>query len=965
MYQRLPRLFAGLLLLMSVLPAFAQFQRYYPSGIAYDGIQTSDGGYAIFGESNYFGLGRTFYLVRTDPFGDTIYTRSYAPVTANSWGKSIRETADGGLIMFGESAVGNATNQSLVKTDAAGNIAWSRNYVGLGTAQARAVRQTYDHGYVMLGSTVTTIPASALMVRTDSLGDTLWTRKFPLANGTHLARSIEPLADKGFILGGTLVPTQTTQRGKFTLSRLDSLGQVLWSFIYFENDTLKNYELSAAIPTSDGGFAAIGVYQDATTAWNQGFMLKTDGTGVVQWVKYEQAFQANIGFSSIVEVPSGGYTLFGINTNPLIGSNLLRINASGQTLWQQTIFRNNGTYGINSRQVGLTTNGGYYAIGDFMILDNYVLTVTDSLGNFITNAINGSFFEDLNQNCAKDLGEPDFDTYPFVAVATRVGTTDSYYGKVDSSGNYHIDVPGGTYQVTHNTQHPYLAFPCPVAPAVTLNQTGQTAVVNLPVQTTIACPLNFVDISSQRMRIGDTARVEVLACNYGTAPSFPTTVTVTLDSFLTYGSATAPLISQVGQVLTFDLDTLQAGACTHFSIRAFLDSTVVPGQTHCLEAHIFPDSVCSGPGALWSGPVINARAICMGDTIRFDLRNEGRHMLTPQHFVIYIDDVIFRSGNFLLDSGNVVSVVEPAQPGATYRIEAQQSSGFPPILGDSAVVAFTEGCNPFMNGTFNLGWITAYYNGNVSPFASISCVQNTTSLDPNDKQAQPAGYASSRYIYENTPLQYQIRFQNTGNDTALRVVVVDTLSQFLDPATVVPGTASHPYSWSMTSGGTLRFVFKPIALVDSLTNEAESQGFVRFSVAQRAGNLPGTEIRNRASIYFDYNAPVLTNTTLHTVGKDFVTRIVTHNQGLQPAGIGVRISPNPVVRSAWVSLSEPPLPGTEFRLMNILGQTVYSLEVTESYFEITPKSLPRGIYPYQLLQKGEIIAVGKLGISQQ
>ncbi|MCB0556652.1 MAG: hypothetical protein KDD02_24110, partial [Phaeodactylibacter sp.] len=64
----------------------------------------------------------------------------------------------------------------------------------------------------------------------------------------------------------------------------------------------------------------------------------------------------------------------------------------------------------------------------------------------------------------------------------------------------------------------------------------------------------------------------------------------------------------------------------------------------------------------------------------------------------------------------------------------------------------------------------------------------------NDKQGFPRGYGDEHYIYPGTDLEYLVRFQNTGNDTAFLVVIRDTLSEFLDIATVRPGAASHPYT---------------------------------------------------------------------------------------------------------------------------------------------------------------------------
>lgn len=136
------------------------------------------------------------------------------------------------------------------------------------------------------------------------------------------------------------------------------------------------------------------------------------------------------------------------------------------------------------------------------------------------------------------------------------------------------------------------------------------------------------------------------------------------------------------------------------------------------------------------------------------------------------------------------------------------------------------------------------------------------SMDPNSKEVYPTGN-----IYEeDSVLTYTIHFQNTGNDTTMFITVKDTLSQYLNPVSVVNVASSHNYSsFDVSENGILTWEFNPIFLVDSGTNESASKGFIMFKI-KRKSNLPlNTQISNRASIYFDYNEPVVTNNTINTV----------------------------------------------------------------------------------------------------
>ncbi|MEL6867467.1 MAG: hypothetical protein AAFP19_23785, partial [Bacteroidota bacterium] len=148
----------------------------------------------------------------------------------------------------------------------------------------------------------------------------------------------------------------------------------------------------------------------------------------------------------------------------------------------------------------------------------------------------------------------------------------------------------------------------------------------------------------------------------------------------------------------------------------------------------------------------------------------------------------------------------------------------------------------------------------------ISCIRTVVgSYDPNDKQVEPTGIGPDGLItLADTALSYQIRFQNTGTDTAFTVVIRDTLDTDLDIRSLVPGPASHPYELSILPDRTLEFTFDHILLPDSNTNEPASHGFVFYDIEINNRAL-GTRVDNRAGIYFDYNAPIITNTVANTL----------------------------------------------------------------------------------------------------
>jgi hypothetical protein len=146
-----------------------------------------------------------------------------------------------------------------------------------------------------------------------------------------------------------------------------------------------------------------------------------------------------------------------------------------------------------------------------------------------------------------------------------------------------------------------------------------------------------------------------------------------------------------------------------------------------------------------------------------------------------------------------------------------------------------------------------------------------------------------------------IRFQNTGTDTAFTVVVRDTISDKLDFKSIEFGTSSHKYEAELYGKNGVKFTFNNINLVDSFKNEPKSHGFVKYRIKQNKDLVFGTQITNRAGIYFDFEAPIITNTTVHTIGgKDILSGIF--EQSFENI-IAVKVSPNPFTQSAILELS--------------------------------------------------------------
>jgi len=500
----------------------------------------------------------------------------------------------------------------------------------------------------------------------------------------------------------------------------------------------------------------------------------------------------------------------------------------------------------------------------------------------------GEVFADLDKNCA--FAAPDTTTKGWPVKAVR--GTETVYGFVGLSGKYSLPVGTGNYEVSVVTPNDYWASCKTTASAVAGG--GTVDGVNVGIQALIECPYMEVDVAAPFLRRCFEGQITILYCNKGTAPAVGAYVEVTLDSFLIFNSSTLPVASQSGRTYRFNLGDVAVGECGNFRIRCTPSCEAALGEIHCIEAHIYPDEICPP----LPRPQVRTSAVCTGDSIRLTVQNVGTAPMSVPRSWRALDPDDYQppfaplaSGTFQLGAGQ--SLVRSVAARPRLHLVAEQDPAYP-----YNVVSQTEVSNCGSNsGSDPLSVVSADEEG---PFTDVLCLPNQGSFDPNDKTGYPLGIADKHYIAHEQDLEYLIRFQNTGTDTAFNITVCDTLPLvLLDPASVRPGASSHPYTFSVSPRGVLLFTFQNILLPDSNINEAASHGFVQFRVAQQPNTAKGSSIRNRAAIYFDFNEPVITNTTLHTVG---IPALVSVRPEAAAPEITLDASPNPMPQRTTLTL---------------------------------------------------------------
>ncbi len=235
--------------------------------------------------------------------------------------------------------------------------------------------------------------------------------------------------------------------------------------------------------------------------------------------------------------------------------------------------------------------------------------------------------------------------------------------------------------------------------------------------------------------------------------------------------------------------------------------------------------------------------------------------------------------------------------------------------------------------------------------------------DPNDKQNRTGSNPFGSDIFpDDSTMRYQIRFQNTGTDTAYTVLIEDVLDEDLDGTTIRPGASSHAYDLEFKGNDTLVFRFNDILLPDSMTNEAASKGFVNFTIQANADFGLGTQIENTAAIYFDYNEPIITNTVVNTV-VDSVSSV----RFLPATVTALQVAPNPVGEVLRGSFTLTQSAEVEAYLTDVTGRFTRSVfgqrtlpAGTHNLGAMSVKDLPAGVYFLVLQTDGARAAVKRV-----
>jgi len=325
----------------------------WPFGI----VQTSDGGYAIAGRTSSYGAGGyNVWLVKTDSFGNVQWNKTYGG-TSNDEAWSLIQTDDGGYAIVGYTNSFGIGGYDfwLVKMDANGNVQWNKTYGGVNDDFAYCGFQCSDGGYVLVGYTGSYLSSDVWLVKTNASGYMEWNKTYRQTD-ENCAYSVVQTSDGGYAFVGW---TGFYAVRDLWFVKTNSTGNIVWKRTFGGTDSDEGRSL---VQTSDGGYALAGYTKSFGVGDYDFWLIKTDSAGNMKWSKTYGGTNWDIAYG-LVQTVDGGYALAGATLSYGIGDAdfwLVKTDSSGKMQWNKSY---GGTGFDSAYSITQTIEKGYVLVG--------------------------------------------------------------------------------------------------------------------------------------------------------------------------------------------------------------------------------------------------------------------------------------------------------------------------------------------------------------------------------------------------------------------------------------------------------------------------------------------------------------------------------------------------------------------------------------------------------------------------
>ncbi|WP_299334109.1 T9SS type A sorting domain-containing protein [uncultured Psychroserpens sp.] len=204
------------------------------------------------------------------------------------------------------------------------------------------------------------------------------------------------------------------------------------------------------------------------------------------------------------------------------------------------------------------------------------------------------------------------------------------------------------------------------------------------------------------------------------------------------------------------------------------------------------------------------------------------------------------------------------------------------------------------------------------------------SFDPNDIRCLEGENILPERVGEY--VHYLIRFENLGTANATNIVIKNTIDATkFDVNSLAPLNGSHEYYTRINTENEVEFIFENINLP---FDDANNDGYVLYKIKTLESLVLGDTFSNQAEIYFDFNAPIITNTYTTEVSEEQLST----NEFTK---LNTRVHPNPVTDFLSIK-SDTVIESTT--MYDINGRVMLSTNVDTNTYKLDLSQLKAGLY---------------------
>ena len=355
--------------------------------VGYDVKQTLDNGYIITGSTSSYGLGNTdMYLIKLDSMGQIKFQSTFGNVK-NDIGKSVIQLMDSSYVMIGyTNSIGfGGYDIFLVKANKYGGLVWQKTIGGINWDFAHSIQQTLDGGFIIGGSTYDSKYGNSdgYVVKTDATGNIVWSKTFGGSDDDEF-KSVIQTADGGYALAGN-TKSYGDLNGDAWVFKLLANGDSAWSIKYGgikEDFGNKVYQLQNSDIVVVGGTKSASANGATET-----IILKYDAVGT-QIYSYIDSSTRDEYYNSFAEGLNGLLVGCGKTKDPFFGFQVL-VDMYTSTFGYFKFF--SFVIGNNDELFSIykTKDKGFVCVGSTQgasaVLQDVLILKMDSLGNYGNN----------------------------------------------------------------------------------------------------------------------------------------------------------------------------------------------------------------------------------------------------------------------------------------------------------------------------------------------------------------------------------------------------------------------------------------------------------------------------------------------------------------------------------------------------------------------------------------------------